>query len=296
MTSASHGANALMAMDTVGIGVGSEPLEFVSETMRRQSTLLDSAGIRGTRSCARERTREGICQVGGTIILNPSPADLDRLLPRILGGGESADLFALAEDLPAFQLAIDRVAGVFTYESCYVDQAVFRGTAGGLIQLELIIMGTTETVTASGTFPTLDLGDTLTNAPYALADATLTLFGTPRQMMGFELVVDNGLSRRFVHSQVATSITPQDRLITLITDHPFTPDELDLYSQGSSGAVGALTFTNGLLNTIFSFASLHAIPQGPVVPGKHEIPLRLEMIACKADDTDELIVTNISTA
>jgi hypothetical protein len=295
MTLASQGANAQMAMDAVGIGAGSEPFEFVSESLRRTSTILDSSGIRGTRSHIRERTRAGSHEIGGSIVLNLSPADLDRLLPRILGGGEVADVFSLTEDLPSFHIAIDRVAGVFTYESCYVQRAILRAVAGGLIQLELVILGTTETLAAAGTFPVLVFGDDETNAPYVLSDATLTLLGVPRQMMSFELVIDNALDRRFTNSQTATSITPQDRVISLTTNNPFTSAELDLYTQDSTGSAGTLTFTNGSLSTTFSFASLQAAARSPVVPGKQEIPLTLEMIARKTNDTDELIVTNISS-
>ena len=46
----------------------------------------------------------------------------------------------LAETLPSFTLAIDRVAKVFTYAGCKVNRAVLSGTQGGLLRLALDIV------------------------------------------------------------------------------------------------------------------------------------------------------------
>jgi hypothetical protein len=270
----------------------SEPYEFVSESVQKKGKILDTAGIRGTRSHHAARTRPGTHEVGGSITLHPSPADLDLLLPRILGAAESADTFNLAETLPAFGILIDRVAETFEYTDCKVGKATFKGSAGGLVELVLEILGATEIVGTA--FPSLALATSAAAAPYVFSDGVLTLQSAARKMMDFELVIDNGLNARFTNSQSATSITPQDRTITLKTTNPFTADEADLYGQANEGAAGTLVLTNGAMSTTFAFAALQVPDMSPVVGGKQEIPLVLEMTARMSGSTRELVVTHDS--
>jgi hypothetical protein len=270
----------------------SEPYEFVAESVRKRGTILDTSGIRGTRSHHVSRTRPGTYEVGGSLTLHPSPADLDLLLPRILGAAESSDTFNLAESLPAFGILIDRVAETFQYTDCKVSKATFKGSAGGLVELVLEILGVAEVTGTS--FPALSLDTTAAAAPYDFSDGVLTLQSAARKMMDFELLIDNGLSARFTNSQTATSITPQDRTITLKTTNPFTADEVDLYEQALAGAAGTLVLTNGGMSTTFTFAALQVPDMSPVVGGKQEIPLKLEMTARTSEATPELVVTHDS--
>jgi hypothetical protein len=112
--------------------------------------------------------------------------------------------------------------------------------------------------------------------------------------MDFELVVDNALHARFTNSQTATSVVPRDRIITLRTTNPFTSDEVDLYGQAAAGAAGMLVLTNGQMSTSFAFAALQTPDISPVVRGKQEIPLVLEMTARMSGATRELVVTHDS--
>ena len=297
MAEASQGAQARLCMEPGAaphtFDTSSEPYEFVAESVQKRGTILDTSGIRGTRSHHVARTRAGTYEVGGAIMLHPSPSDLDLLLPRILGAAESSDTFNLAETLPAFGILIDRVAETFEYTDCKVSRATFKGSAGGLIDLVLEILGVAE-ITGTA-FPSLSLDTTAAAAPYVFSDGVLTLQSAARQMMDFELVIDNGLSPRFTNSQTATSLTPQDRTITLKTTNPFTADEVDLYEQALAGAAGTLVLTNGGMSTAFTFAALQVPAVSPVVGGKQEIPLTLEMTARMTGATRELVVTHDST-
>lgn len=296
MADASQGAQARLCMEPDVaphiFDASSEPYEFTSENLQKRATILDTAGIRGTRSHHVARTRAGAYQVGGAITLHPCPADLELLLPRILGSDESSDLFALAETLPTFGVLIDRVAQTFAYSNCKVNRATFRGSAGGVVELVLEILGMSETRGVA--FPSLALDISPKAAPYVFSDGVLTLQSAARQMMDFELVVDNGLTARFTNSQAATSLSPQDRAVTLRTTSPFTSEELDLYGQATAGAAGSLVLTNGAMSTTFDFAALQAAGLSPVVGGKQEIPLVLEMTARMAGATRELTVTHDS--
>src|SRR6185369_10952800 len=107
--------------------------EFLHESVRATRTILDTSGIRGTRSHAVERTRTGTYSVAGRIVLQPTPEELAHLLPRILGAAASGTNYAVAETLPDFYLSIDRGAKVFTYAGCKIVKATFFGNEGSPI-------------------------------------------------------------------------------------------------------------------------------------------------------------------
>ena len=96
----SQGALAKAAYDSVTpIDTGSTGFEFLVFGVKETKEHLQTNGIRGTRSRSKERNVEGLKRVGGPLVINPSPLDLDFFLPRILGSLESADSFTVAETL-----------------------------------------------------------------------------------------------------------------------------------------------------------------------------------------------------
>lgn len=298
---ASQGAQAKLCMEPAAaphtFDTSSEPYAFVSESLILRRPILDRDTIRGTRSHHSIDTRLGLNAVGGTILMRPSPLDLNLLLPRILGANESADSFALAETLQTFGVMIDRVAKVFSYSDCWVNKATFRGQAGGIIELELDILGASQSIGAAGSFPALTLGVTSADQPYIMSDGVFTLAGSARATKSFELVIDNRLAARFTNSLNATDITPQDRIISLRTVHPYTSSETDLLAQTLYGAAGSIVFTpvgggaSGMTTT-FTFGVLQVDDEDPAVGGKTEIDLTLNMVARMTGSTRELVVTH----
>src|SRR5262245_36756514 len=127
MPDASMGHQSRLSLAVAGTAIGSytESIEFVGESLQKRFTILETAGLRGTRSRPVERTRDGTYAVGGSIRFHVTPALLDLLLPRILGAPESSDLFALTESLPEFDVLVDRVARRFVYGGCKVARAIF---------------------------------------------------------------------------------------------------------------------------------------------------------------------------
>lgn len=295
MPAASQGAQSKMCIEPGSAShtfdTSSEPLEFLSETLQKKGVILDTNGIRGTRSHRVESTKAGSYEVGGSIRFHPSPLNLDLWLPRILGAAESTDSFALAETLPNFGVMIDRVGGVFEYEDCVVNKATFRAGQNGMLELELDVWAVDETT--GGTYPSLTYGVAAGDYPYVFHEGVLTLQSGERQMMDLEIVIDNMLERRFANSQTATSLTPKDRLVTVKTTNPFTSAEMSaLYEQSHAGASGTVVFTNGNMSTTFTFGTLQVPDLSPVVSGKQEIPLKLEMTARMTGSTRELVVTH----
>lgn len=299
MGDASQGAQAEMAMDPTAIDASSEPYEFVSESLQKRGIILDTNGIRGTRSHAKERARNGTYSVEGTVTLHPSPVDLDLLLPRILGAAAAGDVFNVAETIPTFVVEVGRVGQTFNYSACKVNRATFRNSAGGLLELALDLIGVAETVDVIGNFPSLTLGVTAADAPYVMSDAVLVLAGNTIEAIDVEVLVDNALESRFATgSRTATSVTPTDRIVSLNVTIPFsTANELALYDLEATG-VGAtmtLTYTNGSLSTLFTFVSLIAPSNSPVITGKTEVTLSLEFVARKSGATAEIAVTSDAT-
>ena len=294
MPLASQGAQSNLAMDAATpVDGSSEPFEFKSFGIKKLATIIGDEGIRGTRSHSKERTRDGIYTVGGPIVLEPSPIDLDKLLPRILGAAESTDTFALAETLPSFSVGVDLVADAFEYTDCYVNRAIFRGTPGGLLELELDILGKTQ---IDLSYPSLTLGVATNDVPYTYQEGVCTLNALARDIISFELTIDNFLEARFTNSLTSTSITPQDRLITLKTVTPYTSGEINLYTQSTAGTSGSLVFTNSGLSTTFTFANLQPPQDTPVVTGKTEITMELTHVARRSGATLELVITSDSVA
>jgi len=294
MPAASMGWASRLSMGATGTAVGSftEAIEIVSENLKKTGTILDTNGIRGTRSHASERTAAGTYAIGGQITLHPTPAVLDLLLPRILGANASGTTFALADTLPEFDVLVDRGAKRFVYGSCKIGKATFTGSAGQLIQLVLDIVGKTETVSATS-FPSITAP---TDSPYVFHQGALTLVSSARQFFDFEAVIDNVLATRFANSESATDISPTDRIVSLKATTPFTSDEVDLYNQALLGSAGSLAFTNGGRSVTFTYGKLQFPDNSPVVAGKEEIPLTLDGIARMTSTTRELVVTNDSTA
>jgi hypothetical protein len=292
---ASMGHQSRLSMAAAGTAIGSytEAYEFRTEGLRAAREIVETSGIRGTRSMPIERTRDGTVRINGTIAFHATPAMLDLLLPRIMGSAEVADLFAVAETLPEFDVLIERVAKRFVYAGCKVARATFRATAGGALELDLEVTGKSETVSATA-FPSITAP---TDPPYIWSDAVCTVEGSARVVTRWELSIDNQLNARFSNSNTATDIHTQGRVVTVSMTVPYTSDEVDLYGINSSGASGAtFVLTNGGRSITFTIGALAVGDSSPVVSGPGEILLEMSGIAKSSGSTKELSITSDSTA
>lgn len=295
----SQGSQAQMCFDLAApIDTSSIPIDFVSETLRRSAQIVESDGIRGTRSRTKERVRVGLETIAGNITMNPSPTELDNLLPVILGATEATDVFALAETLPTFLIAVDRVAKVFTYTGLVVNTASFSGSPGQPLVLSLDVIGLDETTGAAGSFPALTFD---TDTMYVFTDAVFQYNSTTYAVTEFNVTINNLVESRFTGgSTIATDIAPTDREVTISVTTPYTSSETALYdliTTSVAGADGTLTLTNGNQSLLFTFANLKPSPEEtPVVNGRGEILHQINFKALKSGSTNELIVTHDSTA
>ena len=290
----SMGSQGRLAIDTVLPFDGSSlPLEFDTENLAKTGTIIDTAGIRGTRSHQQERTRTGNYSVAGTIEMFPAPAELNNVLEWIMGGAPTvgtpvgSTTFPLAETIPTREVLIDRVARRFEYAACKVNRATFSSREGEALKLALDLVGTTELVTATA-FPTLTYA---LEAPFVFMDAVLTLQSATRNMKDVTIIIDNVLDVAFNNSTTASTIVASDRIISLSCLNPFVAADIALYDQALAGATASVIFTNGNFKLTFTFGGRLQFPaESPAVAGKGEIPLRLNGIARKNGTTDELSI------
>lgn len=282
----------------------SETYEFLSESLQSTQSVLDTGGIRGTRTIPKERTRLGVRAVGDTIVMNPGPADLDKWLPRIMGAAEitGSDTFNLGDSFTDFWIYLDRVTDVYYYSQCYVSRATFAAQAGGLLTLSMDIVGTNETIgvtrLTSGNTPAI--GVTTSHQPYVFhdADSGVTFAGTgSREITDFSLSIDNMMDARFVNSVTNTSITAMDRAVTYSATMPFDSDNLDVYRDTPRGQQAIMVFTNSGNSKALTFtmASLDGADVSPIVQGKTEIMLGLQWEARGTGGSEnELTITSTS--
>lgn len=279
----------------------SETYEFLYETLQKQGRIVGGHGIRGTRSSPSERTRAGAYTVGGRIALNIDTAMLDLFLPRILGGTEVADSFPLAESLPSFGVLVDRVTQRFEYQDCVVNRALFHGKAGpgdgdpDLLELTLEILARNRVLGTAA--PAVNLSTAANVSVYVHSDAVFTFAAAGREVKEWWVLIDNHVQPRWVNSLTATRFCPADRTVSVRARLPYDTDTANLLEQATAGAAGTIALTNAGatgLTTTFTFATLQVPAEDPIIRGKQEIDLFLNMVARSVTVTKELVMVSDS--
>jgi hypothetical protein len=306
MTSCAQGALSRLYVEPDAsphtFDTSSETYEFLYETMQKRGRIVGGNAIRGTRSAASERTRAGAYPVGGRIAMNVDPLSLDLWLPRILGAAESSNTFALAESLPSFGVLIDKVTQTFQYKDCMVDRALFHGKAGpgdgepDLLTLTLELRAK-DRVTGTSV-PNVSISTAAAAGSYVHSDAVFTFAAAAREVKEWWVLIDNHLHERWVNSLTVTRFCPANRTIAVQARLPYDTDTDDLLDQANAGATGTIAITNAAVPTIsttLTFGTLQVPAEDPIVRGKTEIDIYLNMIARTVTTTKELVVTNDST-
>ena len=296
---------------TSSFSSSSKWIQIQSESIKRQGTLVDADGIRGTRSHDSSRVRTAPYKVGGQMTVYCDINVLDVFLAYVLGSGPTSHVYSLADALSSFYLMIDRNTAVFTYGPCYVSKAAFSASAGtgdqNMLKLVMDIEAGTETVGSAGTFPTGMTTDT--NRPFLFADAAsgIELGSTQIGAHKFDLTIDNHLlADRFVNELTRSQIPPVDRTVTWKMSTQYTATEAAFYGVGpGSAGTAAAVFTNAeetinsTVSTLtFSFPGALQYPTiSPTVQSKQqEINLDIEGTARTTTSgttiTRELTITN----
>jgi hypothetical protein len=272
------------------IGALTNAYVFVSETLRKRGNIVERKGLRGTRSHVADDTRVGPYTVAGSLVLEPSPADLGFWFQHVLGGTPSGGSYPLADTIPSFTVGVARGPKNFRYTGCKIGKATFSGSQGALLRMTLEIVGQAETLDATS-WPAISADVT---GPYIFSDLALTINSLAREVRDFELVIDNALvTNRFMNSTVISAAPEGDRTVTLKTTHAWSTANVDLYDPGLAGYPGAtLAFTSGAHSSTFTFGSLQAPADSPTTAQRQENFLAVNWTARKTGTTGEVAVTH----
>lgn len=269
-----------------------------SSTLGKIGSIVESDNTLGTRQRRVENTREGTYEVRGTLVIDVSPAWLDKWLPRILGANESNDSFATAETLPEFDMLVDRVGGTFTFFDCKVAKATFRGREGQPIECTLDVIG--KSAGTGDNAPAVALGTAAIDYPYMFYEGAMSLLSASRAIKDFEFSIDNQINTNFYNSISATDLVETGRIVMLSSRTKFTSTEMSaLYDKGAGGASAVLTVTGvgpaaGFVWTT-TFGRFQPTAQPPAGDGgEYFLPLNGQ---CRAvSTTPDILMTNDVTA
>lgn len=278
----------------LGIGASnpmSTGFEFLSESLTKRTQIIDTAGIRGTRSHKSERTRFGLTSVGGSLLMCPTAQELDPLFDWMIAtgtGATSGRTFALTEAQPERYIQVLKDIKTHTYDGCKVARWSLSSSEGSQpLQLSLDVVGKTETVTDDSVVPAFTYLD---GSHFNHFDAVFTFGGATREVTSIDVTCDNALDVKFHNSRTATGIDPQDRIITVSAVVPWNDTNVDLYAQALAGAAATIVWTNGAYVLTMTFATLQCPDETPTVPGRAGFPLTLNMVARTLSTTKELVV------
>lgn len=262
--SRSHAAQ--LAIDSAALSGTSPGFEFVSCGLKRTDTFVQGEGIRGTRSRHSSRVRLAQKQIGGPIVMNPTPTELDLLWPWILGGTTSSGVTAVAETLPTRNVGVLKVQRMFTYDGCVVSRAVLSGQAGQPVQLTLEVEGTDEVDAAAGSWPAITYP---TDNMFVFADLDLTINSVAYYFGQFTLTIDNVVQAdRYLNNLTRDKLTPLDRVVTLELQLPYDTINKDLYALAIAGFDAELAMSDGTTTYTFAFANVKAPAVGPDIQSR----------------------------
>lgn len=241
----SQGALGRMLVDTATpFDSASIWLEFISENITENQEILNSAGIRGTRSHASERSRTGPTRISGTIVFEMTKAALDILLPSALGAAESTNVFDVAETLGELQFLIDKRNAIYLIANAQIGVMRIVAEQSQIVRVECDIEAESITGAQSwpGTPPALDTGK-----PYMFSDlGDVTLVGSARKPASMTITVDNQLDAdTFLNSLTRTdTIFATDRIVTAEFSMLASTANADLRSAAIGGAAVSIVLTN----------------------------------------------------
>lgn len=319
MTACNQGATTRLALGATGSVQQIEFLEFIDES---QFGLVDNSrqAIRGTLEGHANRVTAGLERLKFTIKMNPSPSEMDLILPLIGTTQVSTDNFSVVDGSgnstapPAFEVVVDRNTQIDLYDDCKIDKAIYRGQKGDApVELILEIMATTMTRdtswqdSAAGAIAAIGTPDIC----YAFTEGSLKLGSALGESSDgiiefdrFAVVINNNLQVQYNNSRTPTNICATRRDIQLLANSPFvsgtkalfnTPAGGDTTGFSSPNAYVKFTRSSANISTEFRFGNIKAIATPPDIPGKQELRLDLAYTAYTTSSAAALIVVHDAT-
>lgn len=281
----------------VGIGASSPVdrfLEVVSCSLSKTSEMAVTAGMRGKRGRDFNRARTHKFRVTGQLVLEPCVAEIDALLPWLLGGTTALGVTPLADALVKRNIVVDKVTKVMTYDECVVSQFVLEGSEGNPLRLSVDIEGQSETEGNSGTFPSLT--PAYENF-FLFSDCTFTINSVTCTPKNFRLTLNNSLdTERFLNSTSRNEIPAQDRTINLEIGLPYDSVHEALYdiaAYDGDGVGGSIAISDGTTTYTIALSHMKAAEAPIEVPERSELMLNMsfQVFGDHENDDEELTVT-----
>lgn len=275
---------------------GATGFPFFRESLQKRKRIIHPDVITGTREEISERARFSPYVYGGWIVLSLTPGHAATLFPWILGADAVSTTYDLSDTLQSFGVLVDKVTGVHEFYNGYINRAIIHGKQNGpsgspnwvtlamqMLFMDYLAPGSSES------YPSLSLAVTGEYAPFIFEDAVLTLT-TAREVKEFTIDLNNHIQPRYVNDLEPTALCPSRRTITVSARVPYDSGTSNLYDLAVTGVSGTktLAITNGTVSMTATFGALQVDTITPVVSGKQEIDMVLQMSARKASSTASL--------
>ena len=263
----------------------SHGFEFISSSLAWRGSVVDTSGMRGSRSQLASRARNVAAMAAGTIAMLPNLDELARLLPWIVSNAANGSTFRPGERAKTRAVTIDKVARVYTYAGCAVDRAVFSAAAGGPFELRLDVIGASET--SSNVPPSLGYA---AGSPLMFNDATLTIAGNTLDAHTFTLSVDNHLQPAYSGAATPSSLIALDRTVRLSCTCAFDEASAAALTAPLGGVSAALRLALNGRSITFAMPALQVTPTSPPIPGRRQFLATIEGVARRTDAEPELSI------
>lgn len=240
---------------------------------------------------------QGVDEVGGNFTLEPGRAELNVLLPLILGAVEVSDEFKLSNALLPFRAQTKRGDIYTDFQDLVVNTAEFSGSEGGSLALDLDVFGKTAVDLASGTFNTnvsTSAVPSVAARTVAFQEGSFTIDGDNYPISDFTTTVDNALTRKYYSSKTAQCIDRNGkRVVRYRFTLPLNSGTEAIWKLGYDYLAAVLSFITGDA-TEFSieYTALHWPNVMPLVPGAGQLGVILEGLALASGAVNEIIITN----
>jgi hypothetical protein len=254
--------------------------------------------IIGSREEVSERARKGPYFYGGWVWLTLTPGHAATIFPWILGADASGTTFALAETLQALGVLVDKVTTTHEFYNGVINRAVIQGRQNGPNGANWIRIGLQlffRSYAVGTSYPSLTLDVTGQYAPLVYEDGVLTLAGSSREVKAWTIDINNYVEPRWVNNLEATALCPSRRTVRMSAVCPYDSGTSALYDPALAGVSGSLVITNSSTSITFTAGTIQIDTQTPVIEGKRELDLKLDMSLRKSGSTSSLVVSIDST-
>lgn len=285
-----------------GISVGWEARVSIDDGVTNGIVCVDKILPRHTRELVRNsegaicgdpdlpnwRTQKGRHLIRGTLLLSPTGAVFDHLVP-LLGWNELSSLasyeLGLNDTLATWDMKLDFEGSVHLLTDCICERWAIRGSKGSApIQMQIDYIAETETEGSWGSPTALDIEDI-----YAYTDlTTFTIDGTSRLSADrFLIQVDNKPVIEYGASTTMTDAHIGPRECVIATSTPYIAAHDDMYwtvRDDETGMATVITLTSADRILTFTAAKAIGIPQlGPVLSRADQIRTPVTLLAHRSD-------------